>query len=128
MKISRTNESYISLTAHWLNENFEFKHCVLHCREIEGEHTGRNNCNYIQDTLSNWDTTLDRVNVFLRDNARNIKKVISLLKTSSVPCFIHKLQLVINDSLFEDNHIKLLLVKMRKFVCHFSYSSKANKC
>ena len=24
-KKSRTNESYIFLTAHWLNENFEFK-------------------------------------------------------------------------------------------------------
>ena len=51
---------------------------------------------------------------FLRDNARNIKKEISLLKTSSVPCFIHMLQLVIKDSLFGDNRIKLLLVKIQK--------------
>ena len=46
-KNSRKNESYISLSAHWLNENFECKHRVLHCRETEGEHTGQKICNYI---------------------------------------------------------------------------------
>ena len=55
--------------------------CVLHCREVEGEHTGQNICNFIQDMLSNWNITLDRVYVFfLRDNARNIKKAISFTK------------------------------------------------
>ena len=68
-KNSKTNESYISLTAHWLNENFEFKHCVLHCREMEGEHNGLNICNYIKDILSDWDITLVRVHIFF---ARNI--------------------------------------------------------
>ena len=64
---------------------------------------------------------------FFRDNKRNIKKAISLLKTSSVPCFIHTLQLLIKDSLFEDNRIKLLLAKIRKLVCHFSHFSKASE-
>ena len=63
-KISRTNESYISLTGHCLNENFKYKHRVLHCREMEGEHNGQKICNYIQDMLSNWNITLDRVVVF----------------------------------------------------------------
>ena len=80
-----TNESYISLTAHWLNENFEFKHRVLHCREMEGEHTGQNICNYIKDMLSNWNITLDRVHIFLRDNARNIKRTISFLTPCQYP-------------------------------------------
>ena len=64
---------------------------------------------------------------FLRDNATNIKRAISLLNTSSVPCFIHTLQLVIKDSLFEDDRMKLLLAKVRKLVCHFSHSSKASE-
>ena len=76
-KNSRTNVSYISLTAHWLNENFDYKHRVLHCREMEGDHTGQNICNYIQDMLSNLKITLDRVHVFLRDNALNTKLAIS---------------------------------------------------
>ena len=77
--------------------------------------------------LSNWNIALDHVDVFLWDYARNIKKAISLLKTSSVPYFIHTLQLVNKNSLFEDNHIKLLLAKVRKLVCHFSHYSKASE-
>ena len=82
---------------------------------MKSEPNGQNICNYIQDMICNWKITLDRVPVFfLRDNVRNTKKAISLLKTSSVPCFIHTLQLVIKDSLFKDNRIKLLLAKIRK--------------
>ena len=50
----------------------------------------------------------------MRDNVRNFEKAISLLKTSSVSFFIHTLQLVIKDSLFKDDRIKLLLAKIRK--------------
>ena len=77
--------------------------------------------------FSNWNTTLDQVHGFSRDKARNIKKAISLLKYPSGPCFIHTLQLIIKDSLFEDERIKLLLAKVRKLVCQFSLSSKASE-
>ena len=45
----------------------------------------------------------------------------------SVSCFIHTLQLVIKDSLFEDDLIKLLLAKVQKLVYHFSHSFKPSK-
>ena len=96
--------------------------------EMEGKHTGQNICNYIQVMLSNLNITFDRVQVFfLRDYAKIFKKAISLLKTSSVPCFINTLQLLIKDSLFKDDLIKLILAKIWKLVCHFSHSSKANE-
>ena len=82
---------------------------------MKSEHTGQNIWNYIQNMLCNKKSTLDRVSVFfLRDNVRNFEKAISLLKTSSVSFFIHTLQLVIKDSLFKDDRIKLLLAKIRK--------------
>ena len=51
---SQTNTSYLSLTAHWLNESFVYIHRVLHCREIEGRHTGLNISANIKDMLQNW--------------------------------------------------------------------------
>ena len=63
-KNSRINVSYISLTAHWLNKNFEYKHRVLHCREIEGDHTGQNIYIFIQGMLSNWKITIDSDHLF----------------------------------------------------------------
>ena len=66
---------------HWLNENFEFKHRVWHCREMEGEHTGQNICNYNQDMLRYLNITLDHGHVFLRQ----CKKNLSTNKTKSLP-------------------------------------------
>ena len=86
-------------------------------------------CYYIEGMFSNWNTTLDRVQGFSRDKAINIKKakLLKLLKYPPGPCFIHTLQLIIKDLLFEDERIKLLLAKVRKLVCQFSLSSKASE-
>ena len=45
--------SDIALTAHWLNESFEYNHRTLHCKEIEGSHTGFNICENIKELLEN---------------------------------------------------------------------------
>ena len=50
---------------------------------------------------------MDRIYVFLRDNAFNMKAGICMLESSTAPCFIHTLQLIIKDSLFSKiNKIK----------------------
>ena len=89
---SKTKTSYLSLTAHWLNESFEYKHRALHCKEIEGSHTGFNISENIKKMLENWGISMDRVHVFLRDNAFNMKAGICMLESSSAPCFIHTFQ------------------------------------
>ena len=44
---------YLSLTAHCLNESFDYEHRDLHCKEIEGFHTGLNICESIKEMLEN---------------------------------------------------------------------------
>ena len=41
------------LTAHWLNESFEYKHLALHCKEIESSYTGFNISENIKEMLEN---------------------------------------------------------------------------
>ena len=48
-----------------------------------------------------------------------------MLESSSAPCFIHTLQLIITDSLFSENNISVLIAKARKTVEHFNHSSTA---
>ena len=72
--LSKIFNSYIPLAAHWLNENYDCKHRVWNCREMEGEHTDKNICKYIQDMPSYWNITFDHVHVFMRDNAKNTKE------------------------------------------------------
>ena len=82
---------------------------------MKSEHTGQNIWNYIQNMLCNKKSTLDRVSVFFFARQRKkFQKGNFIVKTSSVSFFIHTLQLVIKDSLFKDDRIKLLLAKIRK--------------
>ena len=39
---SKRKTSFLSLTAHWLNKRFEYKHRALHCKKVEGSHTDFN--------------------------------------------------------------------------------------
>ena len=48
-----------------------------------------------------------------------------MLESSSAPCFIHTLQLIIKDSLFSENKISVLIAKARQTVEHFNHSSRA---
>ena len=122
---SKTKTSYLSLTAHWLNESFEYKHRALHCKEIKGSHTGFNICENIKEMLENWGINMNRIHVFLRDNAFNMKAGMLMLESSSAPCFIHTLQLIIKDSLFTESNISVLIAKARQTVGHFNHSSTA---
>ena len=62
---SKTKTSYPSLTAHWLNENFEYKHRALYCKEIEESHTGFNINENMKKMLENWGIPMNRIRVLL---------------------------------------------------------------
>ena len=47
------------------------------------------------------------------------------LESSLAPCFIHKLQLIVKDSLFSENNISVLIAKACQTVAHFNHSSTA---
>ena len=48
---------------------------------------------------------MDRIHVFLRNNAFNIKVGMFMLESSSALCFIDTLQLIIKDPLFSEKLI-----------------------
>ena len=82
---SKTNISYLSLTAHWLNESFVYNHRVLHCREMEGRHTGLNISANIKDMLQNWGINLNQVHLIMQDNAYNMRLAMVLSNITSIP-------------------------------------------
>ena len=47
------------------------------------------------------------------------------LESSLAPCFIHKLQLIVKDSLFSENNISMLIAKARQTVGYLNHSSTA---
>ena len=93
--------------------------------EIKGSHTGFNICENIKEMLEIWGINMNRIHLFLRDNTFNMKAAMLMLESSSAPCFIHTLQLIIKDSLFTESNISVLIAKARQTVGHFNHCSTA---
>ena len=103
-------------------ESFKYKHRALHCKEIEGSHTGFNICENIM--LESWGINVNRILVFLRDNAFNMKAGMLMLESSLATCFIHTLKLIIKDSLSPESKISVLIAKALT-IGHFNQFSTA---
>ena len=73
--------------------------------------------------FENLSIPMDRIYIFLRDNAFKMKSDICMLESSSAPCFIHTIKLIIKGSLFLENKISVLIVKARQTIDHFNHSS-----
>ena len=90
-------DSYLSLTGHWINDNWERTEGCLHAQPFDDSHTGENIGNVVMRCLENWNITT-KLHLVLRDNARN---VIAGLRDAeikkSIGCMAHTLQLVINE-------------------------------
>ncbi|KAH7953990.1 hypothetical protein HPB49_014754 [Dermacentor silvarum] len=72
MWTSRSNQSYISLTCHYLTSNFEMRSFALDNRSVTESHTACNIMEHLQAMMDNWELPLQEVSVYVvTDNARN---------------------------------------------------------
>ena len=118
-----TTQSYMSLTAHWIDVNFQRKSAILHCEALDSRRTADHLADLLMSMLTAWNITSDRCHVILRDNAVNIAKACLITGLLSCGCFAHTLQLTINDSLFAQQAVNDAITIARKIVTHFKHSS-----
>ena len=62
---------------------------------------------------------MNHIDVFLQNNAFNMKAGMLMLELSSAPCFIDMLQLIIKDSFFSEKNISVLIAKACQTISHF---------
>ena len=65
------NEIFISLTAHWVSNEFEFKYLYLYSQALPGSHTAQNIAIQMKKMLENWEISSEKIHAVLRDNAVN---------------------------------------------------------
>ena len=75
----------LSLTAQWLDDEFELHQVLLHCEECPGSHTADNLRAKFEKMLVEWEIDKKRVHVVLRDNARNMTKALDDGNFPSLP-------------------------------------------
>lgn len=117
------SRSYITLTAHFITEDWQFKTIVLATRPVDDKHTGENIANCLLNLKTEF--KIEKLVGIVTDNAANMKKAgFHLDGLIHWFCFSHGLQLAVEEGL------KLVPVKRatggaKAMVGHFSRSTTA---
>ena len=118
---SRTVQAYLTVTVHFITDDWLMGSKVLVTREMTERHTGIHIAESLTETAKDWN--LDgKVTAIVHDNASNMVLASDLLEGwGDLPCFGHTLQLAVNAGL-EINSISRLSGACKKIVAHFKHS------
>ncbi|XP_033249011.1 zinc finger BED domain-containing protein 1-like [Drosophila miranda] len=121
---SLTNESYIAVTAHFIDKsNMELSSHMLACEAFGERHTSLNLCSFLQSVAADW-KILDKITAIASDNAANIVSAIKLGNWRHIPCFAHTLNIIVQKALGPIDSVR---VKAKAIVECFNRSSSGFK-
>lgn len=119
---SRATRSYVTITAHFVPENFEMCSKILQTRELEESHTGENIGEVLRNAATEWGCYVTGITT---DNASNMKIAARTANISiHLGCFAHTLNLASNKAI-EVKSVHKLLGKIRVLVTFFHKSTTA---
>ena len=112
---SSSNKGFISLTAHFLDKNtLNQKVYTLSTKYFPSQHTGVNISETLAQLLEEWKIDATHVHLIVHDNAANMIVGLNYLEVGHLSCFLHTLQLVINDALFSQRYVEDLKTKCQE--------------
>ncbi|XP_068118237.1 zinc finger BED domain-containing protein 4-like [Hyperolius riggenbachi] len=127
MWTSTSCDDYLSLTVHFLDENFQYHHLCLECIPFpEVSHTASAIETFITTTLKDWNLS-QKVVCVMRDNGPNVVAALQRSPFHHLPCLAHTFQLVLKDGLLNKTEIKDIMSSCLSIVGHYKHSSKAMK-
>ena len=110
-------KGYLTLTTHFIDNEWALKSFVLATLEVPMEHTAENIGRVITDILLEYDIS-EKVIAATTDNGTNIIKAVNQLN------FLHMPYLAVKKC-FELSQVSKALARIRKIVGHFHRSTKA---
>ena len=126
---SMATESYITVTAHYIDGNWELQAFVLETMPFPDRHTGINIADKLKGLAERWGI-MDNVRMVSHDQGSNIKAAMEILHEEcnwkSLCCAAHCLQLCISAG-FSISAIDRLLSAAKKIVTHFHHSTVASE-
>ncbi|XP_036329769.1 zinc finger BED domain-containing protein 1-like [Rhagoletis pomonella] len=122
---SKANESYITVTCHFIDSEFKLRSVVLGTSKLANElnHSAENISQSLRECLNKWNI-LEKVNYVVTDTAASMLKACELLEKKNLPCFAHSINLVVQDALSTEK-VKVILTKCKRIVAYFKSSTIA---
>ena len=122
---SRTVDPYMTVTVHFVDQNWQINSRVLSTTKVEGSHTGEKIADELRGVFKTWGIE-DKVTTIVNDNAANVKNAVERLKTRHQACFAPTLNLVVKDSIRRTPDVFEAKNKVKSIVTYFHHSSLAN--
>ncbi|XP_030756558.1 zinc finger BED domain-containing protein 1-like [Sitophilus oryzae] len=124
---SLTSESYLTVTCHFITENFTLKSAVLSTKPIENgiNHTSENLASALNYVFMEWNIK-KKITCIVTDNASNMTKTCDILKVKHLPCYAHTINLVVQDSLALAP-VKIILNRCKEIVRFIKSSNIATE-
>ncbi|XP_060780368.1 E3 SUMO-protein ligase ZBED1-like [Neoarius graeffei] len=120
---SVATESYVTITAHYIGEDWQMMSHVLQTRTVHESHTGVNMATLLLNVVEEWQLTEKGV-VLVTDNAANMASAAEIGKFPHVRCFSHTLNLAAQRALKLPT-VSRLLGRVRRISVYFHCSTKA---
>lgn len=128
---SNQMESYMTVTAHFISNNWLLHSFVLETKELGVSHTAANIGERLSEVMADFRIPAEKRVAIVHDNAANIVLCAEQLsrnpswgKVQGVRCAGHTLQLCINAALKKDPVCRVVAAA-RRLVGHFKKSAKA---
>ena len=123
---SRTTESYITITCHFLSATWQLRSLVLETLKFDLNHTAEHIADALLKVAENWDIS-SKVVAIVTDNASNIVAAVKITGWTHVPCFAHTLNLVVSEAIKSDENVSDLKKRCKQIVTFFHQSVKATE-
>ena len=121
---SQANHSYVSLTVHYINQQWETCYHLLETAESTTDNTAVNLATGLEEVLARWQLPLSKLSGATTDNARNITAALEILGWQQLGCFAHTLQLGVHKAMALPEMIRAL-GRAKRLVGHFHHSVKS---
>lgn len=118
---SQTTTSFLSVTCHYIDEDFEMVSYLLDCFEFSDRHTADNLAEQLSKIAEEWGVS-DKVVACVTDNAANVVAAVRKLDWRQLSCFAHTLNLIVRGSL---GVMEGTVEKVKAIVQHFHKSTVA---
>jgi ribosomal protein S8 len=118
---------YISLTLHYITDDWRLQTHVLETYPMPEDHTGQNISEVIEDMLELWNISKSQLIAITTDNAANMKLAGTKLDITRVSCFGHILHNAINFALSSNEEVEKAISECKKMSGKVSSSWKKRR-
>uniref|UniRef100_A0A8C9Z4Z2 BED-type domain-containing protein n=1 Tax=Sander lucioperca TaxID=283035 RepID=A0A8C9Z4Z2_SANLU len=120
---SLATEAYVTVTAHFIDNDWELKDVILKMAEVQKSHTAENVAECISNTLGEYNVSCESVLSITTDNTANyINAVERHLQAVNVPCMAHTINLAVRKGLAV-RAIETPISRVKATALHFNKST-----